>query len=81
MKGERQARVGDETWGFKFGRQNVVLVAPNGHKSFVDFCTLTGRSWGTLDTGMHKGTSDGMVTPEHVKSYIRKHRDTLVGAR
>lgn len=81
MKGERQARVGDETWGFKLGRQHVVLVAPDGHKSVVDFSALTGRSWDTLERGMWKGTSDGMVTPEHVKRYIRKHRDALVGAR
>jgi hypothetical protein len=78
MKGEREARVGDETWGFRMGRQNVVIVTPDGRKSFVDFVTLTGRSWGTLERGQWKGTSDGMVTPEHVKRYIRKHRDTLL---
>jgi len=74
MKVERQARVGDETWGFRIGRFNAVLVAPDGRKSIVNFSVLTGRSWDALERGVWVVP----ITPEHIKSYIRKHRGSLV---
>jgi hypothetical protein len=77
MKGERRVTVNGETWSYRVGQQNAVIVAPGGRKSVVLLSALTGRSQDTLDRGRRKQTSDGMVMPEHVRDYIRDHGDEL----
>jgi hypothetical protein len=73
MKGERRIEVDGVTWRYRFGCDNVVIVLRNGKKVIVNYSTLTGRTPDLIERGQWKGTSDGMVTPEHVRHYIRKH--------
>jgi len=80
MKGERKVDVDGEVWSCRLGRSHAVIVSPGGHKSVVDFSTLTGRSWDTLERGQWKGMRDGMVVPDHVRTYVRKHREELLSA-
>src|SRR5580704_5242866 len=80
MKGERRVTVNGETWSYRIGQQNAVIVAPSGCKSVVLLSALTGRSQDTLDRGRRKQTSDGMVMPEHVRDYILGHGELRFGA-
>jgi hypothetical protein len=73
MKGERSVEVGGATWSYRLGRGNAVIVLPTGKKLVVRYADLTGRSPDIIERGQWKGTSDGMVTPEHVRRYIRRH--------
>ncbi len=61
------------TWRYQLGRGNAVIVLPDGKKVIVGYARLTDRSPDTIERGQYKGTSDGMVTPEHVRRYIRQH--------
>lgn len=80
MKGERLVQVGMETWSFRIGRELAVIVSPGGYKSRVSLSTITGRPGDMLERGQWKGTSDGMVTPTHVREYIIGHRSALLPA-
>jgi hypothetical protein len=77
MKGERRLDVDGELWSFKIGKGAAVIVAPNGEKNVVSLTTLTGRSPDIIERGQWKGTRDGMVVPDHVRNYVRRHRAKL----
>jgi hypothetical protein len=69
----RNITVNNQEWQFRIGKSNVLFQSPEGKKTAVGFDKVTGRSWYTIERGKHKGTTDGMVTPRHVASYIQKH--------
>lgn len=75
MKGERYLSVDGESWGYRVGKQNTVIVRPNDTKIIVGNHALTGTDPSTFERGQRKGTSDGMVTPDHVRTYILAHTD------
>jgi len=63
-----------QSWEFSTGKFNVVIKNPRTDMKFIiDYSKLTGLSWETLERGQNKKTSDGMITPDHVKAYIEKH--------
>lgn len=67
----RKLELDDETWEYMIGRSNVKIKSPRTGKShIVDFSTITGRPWSTIERGQHKKTSDGMVGPGDVRLYI-----------
>lgn len=66
-----------DVWLYRLGRGNAVITSPQGKKTRVRYETLTGRSPNTLERGQWKKTSDGMICPSHVKSYIASHREEL----
>lgn len=61
-------------WKFKIGTAYVILKSPEGKRRNVSISQLTGRSWDTIERGKHKKTSDGMVTPRHIREYILANR-------
>lgn len=67
----RKLLIDNQNWWFSVGRSHVLIQPPTSKKFYVDFSTLTGRSWNTLEIGLHKKTSDGMIKPGHVRAYIR----------
>jgi len=70
----RKVQVGGETWEFTTGKGNAVIKNPRtGKKTIVNYLKLTGRDWNTIERGQWKRTSDGMVTPGHVKAYIARY--------
>jgi len=72
--GWRVMEAGGIEWSYKFGHQNVVIKnTSTGKKHIIDYSTLTGRDWNTIDRGEYKGTTDGMMTPGHVLNYILKN--------
>lgn len=66
----RKMIIGDQTWEYQFGKGNAVIKSPEGKKTVVDYSKLTGKSWDIIERGQRKKTSDGEVTPQHVKNYI-----------
>jgi hypothetical protein len=76
MKGERTVVTRLGTFRYRFGVTSVVIVIGD-KKRVIDYSTLTGRSWDTLERGQHKRTSDGMVTPDDVREYIEQHPDVF----
>lgn len=70
----RKVHVGGQVWEFRTGKGAAVIKNPRtGKSTIVNYAKLTGRTWDTLERGQWKRTSDGMVTPAHVKAYIEKH--------
>jgi len=76
--GYRRVMMGEEEWGFRVGRGHAVILAPSGRRTPVTLSALTGRHPDVIEKGQWKRTSDGMVTPMHIKAYIQKHRAELV---
>jgi len=67
----RKIVVGNETWGFMIGKNNVILENPRDEKKMVlTLERVTGRTSDTIKKGRKKGTSDGMVTPADIKAFI-----------
>lgn len=69
----RKLTIEDKVWEYQLGKGNAVIKSPDNKKTVVDYVKLTGRSWDTLERGQYKKTSDGMVTPQHIKSYIQTY--------
>lgn len=66
----RIIRLGASVYEYFIGRSNVLFKLPSGQRRVVDFATLTGRSWATIERGHWKRTDDGMITPAAIKAYI-----------
>lgn len=57
---------------YRIGRDFAVIRLPNG-KTLRPFITdLTGQRPDDLERGRWKKTSDGMVTPRHIKDYLQR---------
>lgn len=69
----RKLHINDQVWEYHCGHNYVVVKSPESKKEVIDYSTLTGRSWDIIERGMRKKTSDGMITPKHIKDYIEKH--------
>ena len=69
----RKLAIGEAVWEYQLGKGNAVIKSPDNKKTVVAYTKLTGRSWDILERGQYKKTSDGMVTPKHIKDYIQKH--------
>lgn len=69
----RKLVVDGETWEYMIGKNNVVLRNPRDEKKMIlTLEKVTGRSSDTIEKGRKKGTSDGMVTPADLKTFILK---------
>lgn len=74
----RRVLIGEEAWGYHIGRGSAVIQSPKtGKKTIVYLTRLTGRDVNTFERGQYKGTSDGMVTPAHVRNFILAHGEEL----
>lgn len=72
----RTMQLTEGTWRYRFGEGAAVIRFPNDGKSVVvDYAILTGRTPDTIERGQWKKTSDGMVSPGHVRGWIRRHFD------
>lgn len=71
QKGARKLEVDDQLWWWLTGRHMITLWLPNRSKIRVPITTVTGRSWDVFERGQHKRTSDGAITPEQVRQYVR----------
>lgn len=69
----RKIHIDEEVWEYQLGKGNAVIKSSDNKKTVVDYSKLTGRSWGIIERGQRKKTSDGMVTPKHIKEYIQKY--------
>ena len=70
---ERSITVQGKTYRYgitKYG--GAVLYTPEGKKLVVTHFELTGASPATYERGVHKRTSDGMVTPSDIRKYIER---------
>ncbi len=72
----RTLTIGKDTWHYLIGTSAVVVKGTDGKRKIVGIDAVAGRSHDTIERGRRKKTSDGMVTPQHVRDYIEKH---LVG--
>lgn len=70
-KGARRLTVDGEQWWFFIGTSHTVLWDPGGRKHLAHTAEVGGRSQPVLERGQWKHTSDGMITPEHVRRYVR----------
>lgn len=52
------------------GRRTVTIINPEEVKTHVNCGVLKGMTPDNFDRGKWKKTSDGMVTPKHIKKYI-----------
>jgi len=66
----RKIAIYGRTWQFCIGRSVAVIYDPEGKRHLADLSVVTGRSNDTIARGRWKRTSDGMVTPAHVRDYI-----------
>jgi len=71
----RKIVVDNVTWYWFAGKSSAVIKfpEPSGKKQIVSYAQLTGRSWETLEKGLHKKNEDGMITPGDVSKYIRNN--------
>lgn len=67
MAGMRSITVRGVTYQFKVGSTYLLVRFPDGRPHRIGLDELTGRD---VSRGRWKKTSDGMVRPEHVASFI-----------
>lgn len=74
MKGERSIEIGEDVWGWKVGKSNVVIVRPDA-KKFVVPRSQTDETLGTMCEccGEPDGGEIGISLPGSVARYIRNH--------
>lgn len=66
MKGERSLEIEGETWGWKLGKNNVVIVRPSGRKEIVGVHHL-------FHVERHGLTDATVVSPGDIERYVRRH--------
>lgn len=72
QKGARRLDVDGRTWWWLVGESlAMVLWTPTGEKHLTTAAAVKKLDSSTVERGQHKGTSDGAVTPEHVRQYAR----------
>ena len=77
----RKIVVDGQNWQFMIGRSFVKVVSPSGQGYVANHSEVTGRSWDTLERGIWKKTSDGMVTPANIEVFIRNLLDFKAGTK
>jgi len=73
--GWRRIEVNGKPFKFKIGNDAAVIRTDDqGYKDtrVVPLSELTGRTPDTIERGRRKKTSDGMITPGHIKEFIEK---------
>jgi hypothetical protein len=69
----RKVHINKQEWGYRVGKQSVVIQSPSGVKFHVDCWKFhPGQSPDDFDRGQWKQTSDGMIRPSEVKAYIEE---------
>ncbi len=68
----RKVYINNEEWKYRIGALHVVIIFPDEKKGhFVDFPTLTGKSWNEIEKiGYYKNYFN--LTASKVKEYITK---------
>lgn len=59
-------------WDYRIGSGTAVLRSPEGEKKVVPLHEIKGIAANLVERGRWKGTSDGMILPSEVKTYIQK---------
>lgn len=66
----RNLHIHGKIFQYKVGKWQTVVKFPTGEKATFSNTELTGRDSWTFEKGQYKGTSDGMVKPSHIKSFL-----------
>ena len=68
----RTILVGEVIWRFKVGKQSVIAYSEHGERLCEHCYVLKGlHSPDIYDRGQWKKTSDGMITPKDVHTWIK----------
>lgn len=70
---KRIVNIDGQEWEVTIGKSNTKIRSPKNKSTIVDHSKLTGKPWSTIERGQWKRTSDGMITPKDVETYIRKY--------
>jgi hypothetical protein len=79
MSGWRKITVDGIEYRYRIGKSYAVIQMPDGTSLRPRVSDLNGRSPYHYDEGQWDGTPDGMVTPGHICSWIRKHLSEKTG--
>lgn len=68
----RKLHINGKVYQYKVGKggSNVTVKFPTSEKVTFDGHEITGRSGWTMEKGQYKGTSDGMITPGQIKTFL-----------
>lgn len=73
-KGSRKIVVNDILYIYKVTRSgDTIILFPDEKTQKIKFYDLTGMTYDAYETGTHKKTSDGMITPSIIKNWIEKN--------
>jgi hypothetical protein len=71
LKSWRRVHVSGDAWLYRVGRGGgVVIHGPNGEQVRLHAANLKGQWPSDFERGQWKRTSDGALTPAHVKLFI-----------
>lgn len=65
----RKIRIGSQEWSYSIGTTYAVINGPGIPKDTIALVLLTGHD---VERGRHKKSSEGMVTPKHIRRYIER---------
>ena len=75
----RKLHIQGRVWHWRVGQGGVVIQLPGSIKKItVMAADIKGITPDSVDRGRWKKTSDGMIRPGEVKSYIEKNLSDLV---
>ena len=82
LKGWRRVHVEGRVWLYRVGRGGGVIVhGPSGERVRLHAANLKGQWPSDFERGQWKRTSDGELTPAHVKTFIEVSLALRTGAR
>lgn len=70
VKGLRNITVLGKVWRWKAGRDVAMIYSPEERRYVVRLDKVTGLSMDVIARGQWKRTSDGMVRPSEIRTYI-----------
>jgi len=69
----RKVHIDGSEWTYHIGQSVLVICSPKGERRRVGAGAVMGTTGDIVERGRYKQTSDGMITPSKIKSYIINH--------